>query len=80
MVQMQSRASPGLTRSCSSTWLERIIPSQPLASNWQSEERQTKAEEAEDEEGGGGDTRQRDSGRKVERKMWVEQGGEEGAG
>ena len=38
MVQMQSRASPGFTRSCSSTWLERMTPSHPLMSNWQSEE------------------------------------------
>lgn len=39
---MQSRASPGFTRSSSSTWLERMIPSHPLISNWQSEESQGK--------------------------------------
>lgn len=42
MVQIQSKASPGFTRSSSSTWLERIIPSHPLISNWQSVERQRK--------------------------------------
>lgn len=42
IVQMQSRASPGFTRSSSSTWLERITPSHPLISNWQSEKRQGK--------------------------------------
>lgn len=36
MVQMQSNASPFLILSSSSTWLERMTPSEPLISNWQS--------------------------------------------
>lgn len=60
MVQIQSKASPGFTRSSSSTWLERIIPSHPLISNWQSVERQRKC---------GGEVRIK---KKAERKKsWV---------
>lgn len=51
MVQIQSRASPGFTRSCSSTWLERITPSHPLMSNWQSEQRGMRRPEEKEEEG-----------------------------
>lgn len=37
MVQMQSTAWSGFTLYSSSTWLERIIPSAPVSSNWQSD-------------------------------------------
>lgn len=36
IVQMQSTAWPGFVFSSCSTWLERIIPSAPESSNWQS--------------------------------------------
>lgn len=36
IVHMQSTAWPGFVFSSCSTWLERIIPSAPESSNWQS--------------------------------------------
>lgn len=42
IVHMQSTAWPGFVFSSCSTWLERIIPSAPESSNWQSRKKKKK--------------------------------------